>query len=147
MKRSLRIIVILGLFSFNWLVIIWRGGRGDSFRIGCPRSRTRKNFGRRQTREVVCIIPYIISMTVHLIRLGTVVLKRKQQKTIYSTVLPIKMKNLPYLAELDEVLTRILLYGELLLDDLNRFFIITSTIEYILVTKRFDVLSFNPPCD
>ena len=95
----------------------------------------------------MCITPYIISMTVHLIRLGTVVLKRKQQKTIYSTVLPIKMKNLPCLAELDEVLTRILLYGELLLDDLNRSFIITSTIEYILVTKRFNVLSFNPPCD
>ena len=36
------------MFSFNWLVIIWRGV-GGSFEIGRARSRGWKNFGQRWT--------------------------------------------------------------------------------------------------
>ena len=39
------------MFSFNWLIIIWKWGRGNMFEIGCSRSRGWKNFGRRWTRE------------------------------------------------------------------------------------------------
>ena len=37
------------MFSFNWLVIIWRRGERGSFGIGRPRSRVWKNFGRTWT--------------------------------------------------------------------------------------------------
>ena len=39
------------MISFNWLIIIWKWGRGSMFEIGCSRSRGWKNFGRRWTRE------------------------------------------------------------------------------------------------
>ena len=41
------------MFYFNWLVIIWRGGRGGgSLETGRPRSREWKKFGRGWTRGV-----------------------------------------------------------------------------------------------
>ena len=40
------------MFSFNRLVIIWKGGGGRSIEIGRPRSGGWKNFGCRWTREV-----------------------------------------------------------------------------------------------
>ena len=40
------------MFSFKWLVIIWRGlGEGGFFEIGRPRSKGWINFGRRWRRE------------------------------------------------------------------------------------------------
>ena len=65
------------------------------------------------------------------------------------------MKDLPFSLETLEwkkknilhkdhfLVTWILLYGHLSLDDVNIMFIITSTMEYILLTTCFDVPLFN----
>ena len=50
------------MFSFNWLVIIWRGG--SSFAIGSPRSRGWSNFRRRWTRRVRSLENWTIFMDV-----------------------------------------------------------------------------------
>ena len=90
----------------------------------------------------------------HLIRFVTVVLKQKQQLTIYSTVLPIKMKRLTLWSKIrmksitildkdDCLISWMLLYGDLSLDNFTNTFIITGAIEYNLVAKRFEVPLFN----
>ena len=54
---------ILGLFSFNWLVIIWIG-KEDSFEIAQIRSRGWKNFGCWWTRGVEGLENWTIFMGV-----------------------------------------------------------------------------------
>lgn len=56
------------------------------------------------------------------------------------------MKNIDILDKDDFIITRKLLYGDLSLDDVTNTFFLTSKTEYILATKRFHVLPFNP-CD
>ena len=50
------------MFSFNWLVIIWRGG--SSHEIVYPRSRAWRNFGRRWARGMGSLENWIIFMDV-----------------------------------------------------------------------------------
>ena len=46
----------------------------------------------------------------------------------------------------DFSVTGIILYVDFSIDNVNNTFIVTSEFVYIVVTKRFDVLLFNP-CD
>ena len=55
------------MFSFNWLVIIWKG-RG-SLEVGRPRSRGWKNFGRRWIRRVRGLENWTISWTSYVYHL------------------------------------------------------------------------------
>ena len=54
------------------------------------------------------------------------------------------MKRIDIFDKNDFLITRILLCGGFSLDNTTNTFIISSRIEYILATKRFDVSLFNP---
>ena len=83
-----------------------------------------------------------------LIRFVIVVLKRKQQHTIFSIknerlilLSKMRMKNIDNLDKEEFIITWILLYGDLSLDDANDTFFITSKTEYTS-NKTFSRSSF-----